>query len=102
MDVGTITPLGATEDTRAKHMTDQPRRPDAGDDDGKRYDDEPSTGIPRWVRVVGIILAVAALLVVIVLLVGGGHGPRRHGSPGSGQAPPAGVIEVHELPEDNR
>ena len=102
MDLDTITPRGATEDTRAKHMTDQPRRPDAGDDNGVRYDDESSTGIPRWVRVVGIILAVAALLVVIVLIAGGGHGPRRHGSLGSGQAPPAGVIEVRELPHGNR
>lgn len=67
-----------------------------------RYDDESSTGVPRWVKVAGIILAVVALLVVVVLLVGGGHGPRRHGSLGPGQAPPAGAIEVHVLPEGNR
>lgn len=72
-------------------MTDPPRSPktgddSAGDDSGMVYDRESTTGIPRWVKVVGIILVVAALLVVVVLLVGGGggggggdHGPGRHG-----------------------
>jgi len=83
-------------------MTDRPRRPESSDDRWMRYEDESSTGIPRWLKVVGIILAVVALLVVIMLLVGGGHSPRRHGSLGSGQTPPTGVIEVHVLPEGNR
>ena len=44
-------------------------------------------GIPRWVRVSGIIVVVLALLVGVMLLLGGGggHGPRRHapsGDPG--------------------
>jgi hypothetical protein len=62
------------------HMTDPPRRPEISDDDsGLRYDRESSAGIPRWVKLVGIIVAVLALLVVLVLLVGGGgHGPSRH------------------------
>jgi hypothetical protein len=34
-------------------------------------------GVPRWVKVSGIVAAVAALLVVIMLLAG--HGPGRHG-----------------------
>jgi hypothetical protein len=71
-------PPGAAEDTRDTHMTDQPRRPDPSDDSWLRYDDESSTGIPHWVKVVGIIVALVALLVVIMLLVGGGHSPRRH------------------------
>jgi putative ABC transport system ATP-binding protein len=62
-------------------MVDRPRSPGNGDDSDTGYDREPGTGIPRWVRLLGIILAVVALLLVVVLLVGGGgHGPRRHGS----------------------
>jgi hypothetical protein len=41
-------------------------------------------GMPRWVKVAGIILAVLVLLLIVVLLIsGGGHGPRRHVSGGS-------------------
>ncbi len=37
------------------------------------------SGTPRWVWVVGAVVAVAALLIVVALLVGGGeHGPSRH------------------------
>jgi hypothetical protein len=61
-------------------MTDPPHDTDTSDDDGTKYDYESPTGIPRWVKVVGIVLAILALLVVIMLLVGdGGHSPRRHG-----------------------
>lgn len=82
-------------------MTEPPNRAEPGDDSGVRYDDESTTGIPRWVKVAGIVVAVLALLVAIVLLVGGGgHGPRRHGSGGAGgRAMPAGVTQVH-LPLD--
>jgi hypothetical protein len=44
-------------------------------------DRESTSGIPRWVKMVGIILAVLVLLFVVVQLAGGGlggHGPRRH------------------------
>lgn len=42
-------------------------------------DREFTTGMPRWVKVSGIIAIVVVLVVVIVLLVSGGeHGPRRH------------------------
>jgi hypothetical protein len=58
-------------------MTEPPRHPETGDDDsGSRYDRESSTGIPHWVMVVGIIVAVLALLVVMMLTgVFGGHRP---------------------------
>ena len=61
-------------------MTDPHRHPDTSDDSGTQYDGDSGTGIPRWVKVVGIVVAVLAVLVVIVLLVGGGggHGPSRH------------------------
>ncbi len=49
------------------------------DDHDNRYEHEPATRIPRWVKVAGIVVAVLALLVVIAMLVGGGgHGPGRH------------------------
>lgn len=36
-------------------------------------------GIPRWVKVSGLVVAVLVLLLVVVmLLVGGEHGPSRH------------------------
>jgi hypothetical protein len=39
----------------------------------------PQPGMPRWVKVSGVIAIVLALLVVIIVLVSGGeHGPRRH------------------------
>ena len=78
-------------------MTDRPPSPD--NDSGMVYDRESPPGIPRWVKVAGIVLAVVALLVVVMLLVGGGggHGPQRHGGAG-GQAPPSSVTAVHLPP----
>jgi hypothetical protein len=59
--------------------------------DPSRYSD--TGGIPRWVKVSGIIVIVLVLLVGVMLLIGGGggggHGPSRHapsGGPG-GQTP---------------
>jgi preprotein translocase subunit SecG len=52
-----------------------------------------TTGMPRWVWVVGIIVIVVVLLVVAVLLLSGGlggHGPSRHTSSGA-HTPPASV-----------
>jgi hypothetical protein len=82
-------------------MTDPPRPPEASDDSGMRYDGESSTGMPRWVKLVGIIVAVLALLVVVMLLIGGGHGPRRHTLSGDirGQVPPASIAAGDAPPE---
>jgi hypothetical protein len=42
-------------------------------------DGDASTGIPRWLKIAGIVLAVLVLLAVAVMLVSGGaHGPTRH------------------------
>lgn len=51
-------------------------------------------GMPRWVKVSGIIVGAIILLAVVLMVsdVGGPHGPGRHLSPrdtGS-QGPPAG------------
>ena len=55
-------------------MTDPSRKPRSGTD----YEAE--SGVPRWVKLIGILLAVVVLLVVVMVLVGGGdgHGPSRH------------------------
>jgi hypothetical protein len=58
-------------------MADPRRDPDA--DRVRKYEREPTTGIPRWVKVAVLVAAVLVLLVVIAnLLGGGGHGPSRH------------------------
>jgi hypothetical protein len=64
-------------------MADPPHSPDTG-------------GIPRWVKVSGIIALILALLAVVMLLIGGGgHTPRRHASSGDpgGQTLPAARID---------
>nr|WP_115422091.1 hypothetical protein [Sinorhizobium sp. M14] len=50
-------------------------------------------GMPRWVKVSGIIVGVVILLAVVLMVsgVGGPHGPGRHLSPpADGQRPSAG------------
>lgn len=64
-------------------MAHPPPYPDSGDDAGVGPDREPTTGTPRWVKVVGIIALIVILLVVIAILAGGGeHGPGRHSGGG--------------------
>jgi hypothetical protein len=47
------------------------------------YREREPTGVPRWLKVSVIIVAVLALLIVVMMLIGGGdHGPRRHGAAG--------------------
>ena len=44
-------------------------------------------GMPRWVKVSGIVVVLLAVLVAVLLVLGGpgGHGPGRHAlAPGSG------------------
>jgi hypothetical protein len=61
-------------------------------------------GLPRWVKVTGLVLAVLVLLGVAMMLTGGfgGHGPSRHGGmgapsrsavTGAAHTPPAGAQE---------
>lgn len=65
-------------------MTDPPGTGRTRDDSGTAPDRESGTVIPRWLKVVGIVVAVLALLVIAMLVVGdggsggGGHGPSRH------------------------
>jgi len=49
------------------------------------------TGVPRWLTVTGLVVALLALLALAMMLLGGlDHGPRRHGGDDPGPAP-AGV-----------
>lgn len=70
-------------------MADPSRSPGTGDDDGTGYDREPPPGVPRWVKVIAIVIAIVALLVVVMMLVGGGgqHNPLRHVAEGGGTPP---------------
>ena len=76
------------EDT---HMADLPPYRDPSDDTSVR------PGIPRWVKVFGIIVIVLVLLVGIIMVtgIGGQHGPGRHIPSGGsgGQIAPSNVIE---------
>ncbi len=39
----------------------------------------PYPGVPRWVKVLGVIALVLVLLIAVMLLIGGGgHGPGMH------------------------
>ena len=41
---------------------------------------EERAGIPRWLKVVGLLALVVVLLALVIMLTsGGGHGPQRHG-----------------------
>jgi hypothetical protein len=69
-------------------MADPPRARDPGEATDLAAEGGSPPGMPRWVKVSGIIVAVLVLLLVIVLLISGGHGPRRHLSDGAaGPAP---------------
>lgn len=65
---------------------------DTGDDTGVGPGRGSKPGMPRWVKVFGIIAIVLVLLVVIMLLFGGGgqHGPGRHTGGAGGPTPPSG------------
>jgi hypothetical protein len=81
------------EDT---HMADLPPERDPSDEGGA------GPGIPRWVKVFGIIVIVLVLLVGIVLVtgIGGHHGPGRHMPSGGagGPIPPSSIIEDYTPP----
>jgi hypothetical protein len=52
----------------------------------RAHEDEPP-GMPRWVKVLGLVLLAVLLAGVLAMLVGDGdHGPCRHGARGPGGA----------------
>jgi hypothetical protein len=61
-------------------MTNRSPYRDTGSDTGVGSDHDSPGGLPRWVWVSGIIVAIVVLtMIAIVLIGGGGHGPRLHG-----------------------
>jgi len=66
-----------------------PRQPRATEEDTHMADPPPYPGIPRWVKVSGIIVIVLVLLIVIIMFtgVGGKHGPGRHMGVGGEHGP---------------
>ncbi len=59
-------------------MTDPSHSPETGDKAGRGPDHEPTSGTPRWVVVVGIVIAVALLGLIVFLHVSGAIGPGTH------------------------
>lgn len=47
-------------------------------DTGARARPETTTGLPRWVKIAGLIALVVGLLLAVQLIAGGDHGPGRH------------------------
>ncbi|MBI2872065.1 MAG: hypothetical protein HYY00_02610 [Chloroflexi bacterium] len=69
-------------------MVDPTPHPGTGDDTGVGPGCGSPPGMPRWVKVSGIIVIVLVLLFVVLQLTGlrGGHGPGRHTD--GGDTPP--------------
>jgi hypothetical protein len=68
-------------------MTDQPRSPEPDNDNETAYESleaqrGSATGLRRWVKVVGIVVAVVVVLIIVMNVISGGgeggHGPGRH------------------------
>ena len=84
------------------HPTDHASSEEAHVADPPRYrNSREEAGIPRWVKVLGIVVAVVVLLVVATMFIGsGGHSPRRHGGAG-GDVPSATAARVGGSPSWN-
>jgi hypothetical protein len=73
-------------------MADPARSRDPDEDAGVTADRGSPPGMPRWVKVSGIIVAVLVLLLLMLLIAGGGHRPRPHASgDAAGHTPLASV-----------
>ena len=71
--------------------------PDTGDDAAMGSDRD--EGMPRWVKVSGIIVILAALVLVLVIVVGGGDGGHRPRPHGQGSEPTRPTL-AHAAPDD--
>jgi hypothetical protein len=61
-------------------MTEPPIDPQAESDRGHESAGGGHPGLPRWVTMSAIVVALLVLaLVVVMVIVGGDHGPGRHG-----------------------
>lgn len=65
--------------------------------DSEQAPDEriPPPGMPRWVKVFGIVAILAVTsLIVVMLLIGGDHGPGRHNPGGDASAVNVAVVDA--------
>ncbi|GGQ96981.1 MULTISPECIES: hypothetical protein [Streptomyces] len=71
-------------------MVDPSQEPGTRDEAADAPGHAASAGMPRWVKLSGLVVLILAVLVAVMLLVHGpgGHGPGRHFG---GQAPLVGV-----------
>ena len=59
-------------------MADLPSHPDTDNNAGREPGRGPTTGMPRWVTVVGIIIAIVVVVLLAALHVTGVIGPGAH------------------------
>ena len=52
-------------------------------------------GVPRWVKITGLVVLLLVVAFVVSSLAGVNHGPGQHGS---GGAPAGGAPEGHTMP----
>jgi hypothetical protein len=66
-----------------------------GPDEPDSSDRQPITGVPRWVKLVGLVAVAIAVAFLLLTLAGiGDHGPSRHGDD-PGRLPPLVAPEGH-------
>jgi hypothetical protein len=58
-----------------------PKRPER---ERTRAAGEEPPGVPRWVKVFGLVVVIMLLVLLVAMLAGGSHGPGRHQSGGTG------------------
>ncbi len=59
-------------------MADPSHSPETGDNAGRGRDREATSGTPRWIVIVGIVIAVVLLGLIVFLHLSGAIGPRAH------------------------
>lgn len=74
-------PVTTTPERGDTDMAKSPRSPDTSDDADVTLGRGAKPGMPRWVKVSAIVVAVAAILLVVLMLTGvlGEHGPGQFG-----------------------
>ena len=67
----------------------QAQEPEPTRDAGASSDQPP--GVPTWVKISAIVVAILVVVVVVAMLMGGNHGPGRH------MSAPTSELEVSQV-----